>query len=68
MIMVKLILKPHPACEKTGEQIDIYSENGRVPWTSVHVDVFWTKWGNEVYDALCNRKESLVVELTVVEE
>ena len=64
---MKLTLKPHPACKKHGEVIDIFAD-GDLPWASVHIDTFFTRDPDakeKIYDALYYRLETVIVTLTV---
>lgn len=69
MNKVKLILKPHPACGKYGEMVDIFSENGGLPWASVHIDTFGTpgirQGDNQIYKLLYHNMETVTVTLTI---
>ena len=66
---MKLTLKPHPLCKKHGELIDVFTENGDLPWATVHIDTFFTVDASDkekIYDALYYRMEAVEVELTIL--
>ena len=70
MSKVKLLLKPHPACENRGEIIEVYvPDGGKLPWATVHIDTFHIPGvrvqDNQLYKLLYFNKEEVVVTLTI---
>lgn len=66
---MKLTLKPHPLCKKHGELIDVFAENGDLPWATVHIDTFFTRNADDkekIYDALYYRMETVEVSLAIL--
>ena len=62
-----LVLKPHPANGERGEVVDIYNDEGRLPWASVHIDMFHDKSDMSIHDALYKCKKTLKVEITIID-
>lgn len=66
---MKLILKPHPACTKRGDMIDIFSDGEyTTPWTCVPCELFYKKVDDELFVRLYQEMETVVVELTIAKE
>lgn len=66
---MKLILKPHPNCKQYGEMIDIFTDEGGLPWGTVHIDAFYQDGDNtNIYHDLYFKKAVVTVKLKMVKE